>query len=85
MMESVSQRLEPNGIYDLVDKCKLEQEFCLLLRDTTLLHIEHGSIIELADCRTMTTLHVVGINLEHRLSEHPCLASGTDILVAHLG
>ena len=32
----------------------------------------------------MTAFHIIGINLEHGLGEHPCLACGTDILVAHL-
>ena len=32
----------------------------------------------------MGALHVVGIDLKHRLGEHPCLLGGTEVLVGHL-
>ena len=51
---------------------------------SSLLHVEHGGIVELAHGGAMGTLHVVGINLEHRLGEHAGLAGGTEVLVGHL-
>ena len=47
-------------------------------------HIEQGGIVELADGGTVGTLHVVGVDLEHRLGVHTGLAAGGEVLVGHL-
>ena len=85
MMETIAEGLKLYGVNHLIDECKFEQELCLLLGYASLTHIEHGGIVELTDGGTMTAFHIIGIYLEHRLGEHPCLTCGTDILVAHLG
>ena len=69
---------------NLVDEGILQQQACLTTGDTSLLHIEQSSIVQLTDSRTVGTLHIVGINLQHRLGEHARRLRGTKVLVGHL-
>ena len=81
MMEAVAQRLKGDLVYHLSDEGELKEELCILLADATLTHIEEGGVIELTYRRAVRTLHVVGVNLEHRLSVHTCCLCGAKILV----
>ena len=83
-METVAKRFELHLVDDLVDKGILQEQLSLSERDATLAHIEEGRIVELSYRRAMGTLHVVGIDLEHRLGVHSCLFRGRQVLVGHL-
>ena len=84
IMEAVAKRFELHVVDDLIDEGILEQEFGLLKRDATLTHIEEGRIVELTYRLAMGTLHIVGIDLEHRLGVHPCHLGSRQALDGHL-
>lgn len=84
MVETVSQRLEVDLIYNLADESKLKEELGLALRNASLAHIEHGGCVELAHSGTVGTFHVIGVNLQHGLGEHSGRLGGAQILVGHL-
>ena len=70
MVQTVAQGFKLHLVDYLVDKGILEQRFCLLERDAALTHIEESRIVELTNGRSMGTLHIIGINLQHRLGVH---------------
>ena len=83
--QAVAQGDELNLVDDLVDEGQFEQQACLLLGDASLLHVEERRIVELPHRGAMRTFDVVGIDLEHRLGVHACLARGAEVLVDLLG
>lgn len=61
-----------------------EEQLSLLAAHTTLLHIEQCGIVELTNSTSMRTLHIIGINLQHRLGEHTGCLRSTEVLVGFL-
>lgn len=84
MMQAITQWLQLHLVDDFVDKCKLKEQLSLLTAHTTLLHIEQGGIVELTNSTTVRTLHIIGINLQHRLGEHTGCLRCTEVLVGFL-
>ena len=84
MMQAIAQWLQLHLVDDFVDKCKLKEQLCLLTAHTTLLHIEQCRIVELTYSTTVCTLHIVSINLQHRLGEHAGSLRSTEVLVGFL-
>ena len=83
-METVAQWLQLHLVDDFIDKCELEEQLCLFTAHATLLHIEKSSIVELTYRTTMRTLHIIGINLQHRLGEHTGGLGSAKVLVGFL-
>ena len=84
MMQAITQWFQLHLVDDFVDKCKLKEQLSLLAAHTTLLHIEQGGIVELTYSTSMRTLHIIGINLQHRLGEHAGCLRSTEVLVGFL-
>ena len=84
VVKAVAERLKFDLVDDLTHYCKFEEQLRLTLVDTTLLHIEHGRIVELAYGGPVSALHIVGIDLKHGLCEHTRRLRGAKILVGHL-
>lgn len=84
VMEPVAQGFELDLVNDLTNESKLQKQLSLMLVDTALLHIEKRSVVELSHRRAMSTLHVVGIDLQHRLSVHPRRLCHHKILICFL-
>ena len=84
MMQAIAQWLQLHLVDDFVDKCKLKEQLSLLAAHTTLLHIEQCGIVELTYSTSMRTLHIIGINLQHRLGEHTGCLRSTEVLVGFL-
>ena len=84
MVQPVLERLELHLVDDLIDEGKLKEQFRFLGTHTALLHVEESSIVELSDGGTVVALYIVGVNLQHRLSEHPGLLGGAEVLVGLL-
>ena len=84
MMQAVTQWLQLHLVDDFVDKCKLKEQLSLLAAHTTLLHIEQCRIVELTYSTTVCTLHIVSIDLQHRLGEHAGCLRSTEVLVGFL-
>ena len=68
--ETFAQRVEVDSLQHIVDEGVLEEQAGLLLGDTALAEIEQSAFIEFTDRRTVVALHIVGINLQHRLRVH---------------
>ena len=81
-METVAQGLKLDLIDDLTDERELEQQLGLMLVDAALLHVEHRGVVELPHRGAVGALHVVGIDLEHRLGIHACGLGHHEVLVA---
>ena len=80
MMQAIAQWFQLHLVDDFVDKCKLKEQLSLLTAHSTLLHIEQCRIVELTYSTTVCTLHIIGINLQHRLGEHAgCLRSSFSV------
>ena len=84
IVKAVTEGFELHVIDDLVDEGILQEQFGLFEGDASLAHIEESRIVELAYGRTMSTLHIVGVNLQHRLGVHTCLFGSCQILIGHL-
>lgn len=84
IMQAVAKRLELYAVDNLIDEGKLQEKLCLLQTDTALTHVEQSRVVELTYGAAVGTLHVVGINLQHRLGVHTRLLGGTEILVCLL-
>ena len=84
MVQPVPERLEFHLVDNLIDKGKFKEQFCFLGTYAALLHVEEGSIVELSDGGAVVALYIVGVNLQHRLSEHPGLLGGAEILIGLL-
>lgn len=78
-------RLLGDALEDVIDEGVLEEQTGFEFGNTALPHVEKGGFIELSDGATVVTLHVVGINLEHRLREGTCLFANTEISKSLLG
>lgn len=63
----------------IIDKGMLQENAGLSLGDSALSHIKKRGFIELSDARPVVTLHVVGIDFEHRLRIGMGLRGGADI------
>ena len=84
VVQTVFQRFELHAVDHLIDEGKLQQQLGFLLTDAALAHVEHSLVVELTHGRTMTTFHIIGINLQLWLGVHARLLRGAEILVAHL-
>ena len=84
VVEAVAEGFELHVVDDLVDEGILQEHFGFLQRNASLTHIEKGSIVELTNGRAMSTLHVVGIDLKHRLGVHTSLFGDREVLIGHL-
>ena len=84
VVQAVAEGFELHVVDDLVDEGVLQQELCLGQRDAPLAHVEQCRIVELSDGGTVGTLHVVGINLKHRLGVHASLFCCCQVLIGHL-
>src|SRR3712207_8460470 len=83
-MQAIAQRLKLHLVDYLIDKGKLKQQLSLFLADTTLPHVEHSGVIELSYRRTMGTLHVIGVDFQHRLGVHTGGIGSYKILIGFL-
>ena len=84
VVEAVAEGFEFHLVNDLVDKGVLQEESGLFEGDASLAHVEQGRIVELSNGRSMGALHIVGIDLKHRLGVHMGLLGGSEVLVGHL-
>lgn len=84
VVQPVLEGFEADGVDNLVDKSKLEQQPCLVEADAALAHIEEGCIVELADGAAMGALDIVGIDFEHGLGVHAGGTRGAEVLVGFL-
>ena len=84
VMKAIAEGFKIHVVDNFVDEGILQQEFGLFKRDASLTHVEERSVVELSNGRTMSTLHIVGIDLKHRLGIHTSLLGSRQVLVGHL-
>ena len=84
VVEAVAEGLELHVVDDLVDEGVLQQELGLVEGDAALTHVEEGGVVELAYGGAVGALHVVCIDLEHRLGVHTGFLRGRQVLIRHL-
>ena len=85
MMQTVAQRIDGDAINHFAHKGKAQKHLGLFTRDTALLHVEQSLLVQLSHSGTVTTFHIVRINLEHRLCVHTGFLGGAQIGVALVG
>ena len=78
MVQAVAQGFKTYSIDDFTYESTHQELACLGVANTALLHIEEGILIELTHGGSVTTLHVIGIDLELRLGVHTSLACEAD-------
>lgn len=64
---------------NVVDKGMLQEQASFSFGDTALTHVEERALIEFANRRTVVTLHIVGIDFEHRLAVGMGRRCGADV------
>ena len=74
VVQTVAKSFKCNLVNHLAHEGSHEELACFNKADTTLLHVEEGILVELAYGSAVAALHIVGIDLELRLSIHACLA-----------
>ena len=84
VVQTVAQGDESHVVDDLIDEGVLQEQLGFLKGYASLTHVEESGIVELANSRSVGTLHVIGIDLEHRLGVHTGFTGGRQILVGHL-
>ena len=67
------QHLIADVVADFGGKSIHEQNPCVGLADATLTHIEHSFLVKLARGGTVRAFHIVGLNLQKRLTIDFCL------------
>ena len=84
VVEAVAEGFELHVVDDFVDEGILKEQFSLIERDASLAHIKQGGIVQLTYRRAVSTLHIIGIDLEHGLGIHTGLLGGRQVLISHL-
>ena len=83
-VQTVFQSVQTDGVNNLVDKSEHQQQACFTCRDSTLLHIEQGTLVELPHRSAMTALHIIRLVFQLRLGVHVRVTGGAQIPVGLL-
>ena len=84
VVQAVAQGFEADAIDDLAHEGSHEELAGFAEANAALLHVEEGIFVELAHGSAVTTLYIIGIDLELGLGVHACLACETEVTVGLL-
>ena len=68
-----------DALEDVVDEGVLQKQTCFDLGNAALTHVEKCGFIELSDGAAVITLHVIGVNLKHRLGKRARFFANADV------
>ena len=78
-VKAVAKSLQGDVLYNLGDEGRLEQQTGLAERYATLAHVEQCLVVHLPHGASVRALDIVGIDLQHGLGVHACLACGAQV------